>query len=65
MTVSKKDFIAEAADISRILTPLIDRDVLTLYLSARCYTLHGANPLFDRQRFLLAAQRSTVTKETP
>lgn len=52
-----KDYVAEAEAIASILMPNINTQVLHQYLDARCETLAADNPRFDRERFLLAAQR--------
>lgn len=54
MSVTMKDFQAEAADIAKHLTPYVHGPVLSAYVGARCATLKAANDRFDRERFFLA-----------
>jgi hypothetical protein len=51
MSVSKKDFVAEAADIRNHLTGNIPTGILREFIDARCTTLKAANPLFQRDAF--------------
>jgi hypothetical protein len=54
MSVTMKDFQAEAADIAKHLTPYLHGPVLSAYIGARCATLKAANERFDAPRFFLA-----------
>lgn len=51
MSVTAKDFIAEATDIAEYLTPHVSSLVIAQYVSQRCATLLQSNPLFDRDKF--------------
>lgn len=51
MSVTAKDFIAEATDIAEYLTPHISSLQLANYVQQRCATLFAANALFDRDKF--------------
>jgi hypothetical protein len=55
MSVTAKDFIAEAGDIEAYLTPYINSVDLARYVQQRCATLFQHNALFDRDMFTAAA----------
>lgn len=55
MSVTAKDFIAEAGDIAAYLTPYINSVDLSRYVQQRCATLLQHNALFDRDLFTNAA----------
>jgi hypothetical protein len=59
MSVTQKDFIAEAHDIATHLAPYVHGPVLAPYIIARCDRHETDNPRFDRQRFMLACATRT------
>lgn len=62
MSVTAKDFIAEASDIADYLTEYADGKVVSAYIMQRCATLKAANPLFDRDKFISMASGIATTE---